>query len=233
MSYVRKKKIGKHEYLYEQKSVREGDKVRTQHVRYIGKHEPQNSVAPKYSPLEHSEDKIAKERFDLKNLEKVGEGSDRIVYKIDEEHVLKIAKTARGLEQNDSEGDNFLNLIPKEYEKGRDYVVVQYAKKDVKKTNKLLKPLKKFGAGDFENKTSELQDVFHKLDEKYEGFSDVLNYDLLWGDFISSRNWGWIGDKPYLTDAGTLNKNMMKVNDFTKYEWREIVRKRRSIRHYK
>ena len=38
MSYLRIKWIKGHPYLYEQASYREGDKVRTKHIRYVGKY---------------------------------------------------------------------------------------------------------------------------------------------------------------------------------------------------
>jgi hypothetical protein len=37
MSYLRDKKIGNNYYTYEQESYREGKKVRTRHIRYVGR----------------------------------------------------------------------------------------------------------------------------------------------------------------------------------------------------
>lgn len=48
MSFFRSKKIGNHEYWYEQSSERIGGKVKTKHVRYIGTTCPTASPIPGY-----------------------------------------------------------------------------------------------------------------------------------------------------------------------------------------
>lgn len=72
--------------------------------------------------------KVARERFDIGKLTKIGSGSDRDVYDIGDNKVVKIAKTARGLAQNFTETDQNLSdlgVIPKVYETGLNYNVVE------------------------------------------------------------------------------------------------------------
>lgn len=45
----------------------------------------------------------AKKRYIESHLEKIGSGTSRLVYKVDEEKVLKLAKNAKGLSQNEEE----------------------------------------------------------------------------------------------------------------------------------
>ncbi len=71
-------------------------------------------------------DKVARERFDIQKLTKIGSGSDRDVYDLGEGKVLKIAKTARGLTQNIYEGDYYLKgIVPEVFERGLNYVVAE------------------------------------------------------------------------------------------------------------
>lgn len=178
---------------------------------------------------------FAHKRFDLSKATKLsGGGSDRSAYRLPDGNVIKIAKGPRGLMQNDAENDAYMNLIPEVHEAGKDYVVVDYVERDDSRTKDLLKNLRKLSMTDWDNKTSALQDELQRLDEQYGdiGFTDVMNYDLLWNDFISPRNWGWKGDRPYHLDGGTFNKNILDkdfVNEF-KSDWDEIVSARRTGR---
>lgn len=76
-------------------------------------------------------DKVARERFKIDALKRealIGRGSDRDVYDIGDGKVVKIAKTARGLAQNDAENDSELvaaGIIPKVYEVGLNYLIVE------------------------------------------------------------------------------------------------------------
>ena len=45
----------------------------------------------------------AKKRYLERHLEKISQGSSRIVYKVDDEKVIKLAKNAKGLAQNEEE----------------------------------------------------------------------------------------------------------------------------------
>lgn len=171
-------------------------------------------------------DQVARERFDFSKLNKIGEGSDRIVFDLGNGKVLKVAKTARGLEQNIYEGDGYLDFIPEIYERGLNYVVVENINR-IKGTDlvpifdvetgqeigtvtaaEMFRDLKKFGQRDFDQYNPKLQTVL----EKY-GFADARGYKLLYGDFNVARNWGFKDGKAYLIDAGTLGGVRM-IEDF-------------------
>ena len=162
-------------------------------------------------------DKVARERFDISKLKKIGSGSDRDVYDLGDGRVLKIAKTARGLTQNIYEGDYYLKgIIPEVTERGLNYVVAENTPRiktsDVVEifdedgnaigtatAGQMLKELQQFSQRDFDNRVGKLQDVLYKY-----GFYDIMNYDVLWGDFIVQRNWGYKDGKAYHSDGGTF-----------------------------
>lgn len=162
-------------------------------------------------------DKVARERFDISKLKKIGSGSDRDVYDLGDGRVLKIAKTARGLTQNIYEGDYYLKgIIPEVTERGLNYVVAENTPRiktsDVVEifdedgnaigtgtAGQMLKELQQFSQRDFDNRVSKLQDVLYKY-----GFYDIMNYDVLFGDFIAQRNWGYKDGKAYHSDGGTF-----------------------------
>lgn len=155
-------------------------------------------------------------------------GSMRDVYDLGDA-VAKVANSPKGLQQNDSEGDYGVEgLIPEVLEKGKDYVIVQKAQKDLVASKKFLKPLQSFTAQDFDNKTSDLQDTMETM-----GLSDFLNYDLLWNDFIAPRNWGFIDGKPVLTDAGALDRRITFSSEPDEYavrDWRQILQERKNAK---
>ena len=96
----------------------------------------------------------------------------------------------------------------------------------------MLKSLKKFDDDDWDNKTSELQKAIFKLDEQYpdSGFGEIMSYDVLFGDFKAGRNWGWKDNKPYLLDAGTINKSAFdeRTLKYLTLEWEQIKSQRRT-----
>lgn len=158
-------------------------------------------------------------------------GSVRDVYDLGNGMVVKIAKHPRGLEQNDSESDWFLQATgfrPRAIEEGKDYVIMEKAERDDKKAREFLKPLRKFTGHDFENKTGELQDAMNDM-----GLGDFMNYDLLWNDFIAPRNWGFVKGHPVLTDGGAVNKNVhanSKVDEFAQNDWNDVLRERKQVK---
>ena len=160
---------------------------------------------------------VARDRFDFSKLEKVGSGSDRDVYSLGNGNVVKVAKTARGLLQNQYEGDYLLKgVLPEVSERGLNYVVVPQIE-NIKssdlvdtfnedgdvigkvKASEMLAELGRFTQRDFDNKTDKLQIAL----EKY-GFSDLQNYDVLWNDFTAKRNWGYKDGTAWHTDGGTI-----------------------------
>lgn len=162
-------------------------------------------------------DFVARERFDIPNLEKVSfGGSDRDVYDLGDGNVLKIAKTSRGFAQNMLEGEIYAP-VPEVVEVGNNYVVVKKAEKPNSLTKELVRTLqdnKILGMAirqpevDMINKTAE--HFFNKGDEETASLvQDLLNYDIMINDVTSIRNWGTIDGLPSLVDAGTLNKNLL------------------------
>jgi hypothetical protein len=166
-------------------------------------------------------DQVARERFDIPKLKKIGEGSDRVVFDLKDGKVLKIAKTPRGLEQNIYEGDYYLSgtILPETFERGLNYVVVEKIspaitrtidlgiadiniesdRKGIGKLNDLLKKLKQFTQKDFDNHNVALQDILAEYD-----LTDIMNYDVIWNDFTAKRNWGLKDGEPLHLDGGTF-----------------------------
>ncbi|NBO22626.1 hypothetical protein EBU94_04705 [bacterium] len=172
--------------------------------------------------INYDTDLLARERFDFSKLKKIGEGSDRVVFDLGDNKVLKVAKTARGLEQNMFESDYYLSsegISPETFEVGLNYVVkenVPRAKSsDVITTydpetleengestvGKMIADLKKFSQKDFDYKEGDLQDVIRKY-----GFDTVLSYEVLYNDFNAIRNWGYDAKnkRPVHIDGGTF-----------------------------
>ena len=159
-------------------------------------------------------DLVARERFNIPSLKRIGEGSDRVVFDLGDNKVLKVAKSARGLAQNMYEGSYDLveeGIIPEAFETGLNYIVTEKVEtaKGSKAVNDLMRELKKFTQRDFDNRTSALQDVLVANDLDY-----VLNYDILYGDFSAARNWGVKNGKPIHLDGGTFGGVRM-INQFS------------------
>lgn len=76
---------------------------------------------------------------------------------------------------------------------------IQQENTDKVRLDDMLDELKQFTQKDFDNKTGRLQEVL----EKYE-LSDILSYDVLWGDFTAKRNWGIKDGNPIHLDGGTF-----------------------------
>jgi len=189
------------------------------------------------------EELIAFKRFghqNIKNLPKIGSGSDRDVYALGKDKVLKIAKNVRGISQNLEENELSSAVIPEElkldvFETGKDYVIAERAEKADKSVKEFLKPLKQFSQEDFDKKTSKLQDTMNS-----SGLGDYMNYDILWNDFKAPRNWGKIRGSPSLIDGGALSSRSLGTFNtqtrkyeqpkFIKDEWDEIKRERSILR---
>ena len=168
---------------------------------------------------EYDTDKVARERFDIPKLKRISSGSDRVVYEIDQNYVLKVAKTARGLEQNLHEGNDMLvreGLVPDVVEAGLNYVVVEKVvpikAKDLvpiyntegeqigtERADRMFAELSRFRQADFELRSQKFLDTLYKY-----GMYDVTNHELLVGDFSRKSNWGIRDGRPIHIDAGTF-----------------------------
>ena len=161
----------------------------------------------------------ARERFNISKLKRINAGSDRIVYELDDNKVIKIAKTARGLMQNIYEGSYDLveeELLPDIYERGLNYVIVEKVPPikardlvptyDVEgeqigteKAEKMFADFSKFSQIDFDNSSQKLIDTLYKY-----GMFYILNREVLFGDFSRKANWGIKNGKPIHLDGGTF-----------------------------
>jgi hypothetical protein len=159
---------------------------------------------------DYDTDKVARERFNIPLMEKISSGgSDRDVYDMGDGHVLKVAKTARGLAQNQAENDYYAaeqGLIPKVKETGLNYVVSEKVNPPDAATRKMVKEMNsRFSQRDFDNHTPEVQDFLEK-----HGLEEIGNFDIMAGDYTSIRNWGTTAKgKPIHLDGGTLNKSIL------------------------
>lgn len=135
----------------------------------------------------------AKKRYLESHLEKIGTGSSRIVYKVDDEKVIKLAKNRKGLAQNEAEADKSsypTDLFAKVYECDQNYywIEMEVAKKPKKSDIKSL-----YGV------SFELIADFIKKEYSYRG-GDIhkhrwispssKNFDKFWDDFWEAESGG-------------------------------------------
>ena len=173
-------------------------------------------------------EQVARERFDLPKLKRISSGSDRIIYELDDNRVLKIAKTARGLYQNMYEGSGDLvnkDLLPEVYEQGLNYVVVERVvpikARDIvptynvegdqigtERADKMLAELSKFSQRDYDTANQDLIDTLYKY-----RFYSIRDHEVLMGDFAKKTNWGMKNGKPIHLDGGTFG-GMRMLNDY-------------------
>lgn len=169
-------------------------------------------------------DQLAMERFDKDRLHKIGSGTDRVVFALESGEVLKVAKTRRGLQQNQQENDYFTGTEPK-YE-GKDFVVVEGADKPTPSTKRMLKELGRFNQDDFDRKTHDVVELM-----SHYGLEDYTNYDLAWGDFIRPSSWGEIRGEPVLVDKGSLNLGALRsAEPWADKEWADIKSQKRALK---
>jgi hypothetical protein len=182
----------------------------------ISRNMGENNVYLRYK---YDVNQVARERFDIPNLKRISSGSDRIVFDLGDNRVLKVANTARGLAQNMQEGDAELiskGLIPQVYEIGLNYVVVEKVEAVDKDTiipiyslegksygtealGTMIAELDNYRQADFDVKNQDLVDIM-----KTYGLEDMLDYDILFGDLTNVSNWGIKNGKLVHVDAGTF-----------------------------
>ena len=128
----------------------------------------------------------AKKRYLDSHLEKIGSGSSRIVYKVDDEKVIKLAKNRKGLAQNEAEADKSsypTDLFAKVYECDQNYywIEMEVARKPKKSDIKSLYGVPFELITDFIKKEYSLRggDVYK---HKWVGASSK-NFDKFWDDF--------------------------------------------------
>lgn len=160
------------------------------------------------------------------HLQRISSGSSRIVYKIDDEKVLKLAKNKKGLAQNETEyaasQERFLDgIVAKIYDIDQNYrwIEMDLAKKV---TRPIFKSIKGF---DFNDMAKALHNFYysnvdyntrmHKFnidedalgkieeDELYNDLCSFMHsYDAPVGDLIKTSSYGVIDDEIKLIDYG-------------------------------
>jgi|GEM_PF-1368896 len=165
----------------------------------------------------------ARVRYVQTHLKKIGSGSARIVYEIDDKHVLKLAKNKKGIAQNSVEGDwgmhrMYDGILPDLIEKDDDdlWLIVEKANKISKKEFERLTGVK------FENFARTLgyelslrssrNRWFFSKPEDYDDIIDneflseivdmSINYDMPAGDLERISTYGKVDDDPVVVDTG-------------------------------
>jgi len=166
----------------------------------------------------------ARVRYVQTHLKKIGSGSARIVYEIDDKHVLKLAKNKKGIAQNVVEGDWGLHrmydgILPDLIEKDDDdlWLIVERANKISKKEFERLTGVK------FENfartlgyelslRSSRNRGFYRYKPEDYDDIIDneflseivdmSINFDMPAGDFERISTYGKVDDDPVVVDPG-------------------------------
>ena len=170
---------------------------------------------------------LAKNKYDIKTLKKIGEWTDRKVYDLWDWTVLKVAKNKRGLEQNKWALHTELSdawIIPKIKETGKDYVIMEkmplpkeltlqdWQYLDLFKRD-MLKLSKEIDAWN----TSNVDAVLKKY-----WWEELWKWDLKdfwWGD-IWPKNLSLKDGRPILIDEGTINL----ISTVKKFDKVEIVK---------
>lgn len=154
-------------------------------------------------------------------------GATRDVYDLGNA-VAKVAKNAKGLQQNDEELDDTPNT-PKALAKGKDFVITEKVMRDDTALGEWLKPLQDYSESDFEEKKPELVEQMKEM-----GLDNFLKFPLLWNDFISKRNWGLNSEgHPVLLDKGSLNSHIYDHDEAPKKvqgEYDKIKQSRRIVK---
>ena len=182
-----------------------------------------------FTPFGRSEKAVemtAARRFggqNLKGLKKLGQGRDRVVFALDKDKVLKVAKNPGGLTQNTSEGDvEFLDL-GKHYETGLDYAVMQRNEPLSQKNKRQLREIRKqaeeassgYANDDIRGPLSEEKGALAKSSIG----TGVLDFGFNHRELFANRQWGQ--DKEgnlKLNDGGALQDNVSlrrhRIKDF-------------------
>jgi len=186
-------------------------------------------------------EKTAREIFDIPNLKKISKGgSDRQVFDLGGNKVLKVAKTARGLAQNEAEWDFNLagGILPQVFYKGKNFLIVEKVYFDKKRPliNALCKYLKNqdtYTPSAYERKYN-MDRALENAEEQFKipYLTNLRDYDYLIGDLTAPRNWGVTGrGRVVLADGGTVSSDsIMSPPQWVKGEWEEVKQKNRELK---
>lgn len=171
----------------------------------------------------------ARTRYAGKYLTKIGKGSSRTVYQIDDDHVLKIAHNNKGIAQNRIESDGYIqqvypDIIARVIDSNPDdlWIVAEKAKKITKSRFKQITgfPFEEFASvlrsrvWEIEGKRGYFRDMADKEDILEDEFFNelvemIVSMDLEVGDMTKLNSYGEIDDDPVITDIG-LSKDVWK-----------------------
>lgn len=164
-----------------------------------------------------------KVQYAKSKLKKLGEGSSRIVFDLDDGYVLKLAKNIKGQEQNMGDGDwgkqkMYPDLLPELKDKDEsDDVNWLVVKKAEKITEKQFEALTKLNFKTFSKaltqqyfwlngKIKKMDEENKKLIEDSEFLQEVIDlmqgFDMLPGDLTRISSWGKIDNKAVIVDCG-------------------------------
>jgi len=165
----------------------------------------------------------ARKRYADEHLFRMASGSGRLVYKIDDQKVLKLAKNVKGQAQNQVEADGYLqrsygDIIAKVLEVGpqRLWIESELAKKV---TPNRFKALAGFSIGEFDSVIRHAYAIENPsrtyMTSEPAGYDEIIRSDLVDqvfsmmhdmgmspGDFGRISSWGEISGRLILTDYG-------------------------------
>lgn len=166
-------------------------------------------------------------KYANERLQKLGSGSARVVYKVDDEKVLKIAKNKKGIAQNSVESEGYLqnyDIVARVFEVSNDdfWIEMEWAKKvtptrfkqitgiDIKKLWSYLFYIKSNNTQPMELSEKEIEEI-----EENEFVIDlqdlIFDYNMLSpGDFGRLSSYGEVKrngeEKIVLVDFGITNR---------------------------
>jgi hypothetical protein len=150
-------------------------------------------------------------RYANQNLERIGGGTGRIVYNIDDEKVLKLAKNARGVAQNEAEensSDYYSNSIVAEvfdYDENYIWLISEQAKKVTEKRIKEVTGIpslhdlfiflsntkdKNNGKEESLNQSKEMEEFFWENEFVVDLFNFIAGYNQSVGDMGKPSSYG-------------------------------------------
>jgi len=163
----------------------------------------------------------ARKKLAEKNFKRLSSGSSRIVYKLNDRFVIKLAKNKKGIAQNKTESnpDMKSKYINKVVETGKKYLWIKTFYLD-KITEKDFEELTDVNFKDFGNAISYgLREISSDESKKPGCFDDVRKtkvykefdrlgkkFKLLPGDISRISSWGKSGDNVILIDSGLSRK---------------------------
>jgi len=194
-----------------------------------------------------AEQMTAARRFggqNIKGFQKLGQGRDRVVYALDKDKVLKVAKNPGGLTQNTSESDLVYLGMGEQLEYGKDYVVMKRQQPLSKEGRQKLAKVRKFTDENIKNigyrhDLSPLLNDDSVLDQVGIG-KDILDFQPNPKEVFANRQWGEdeqgnlvLLDGGALQDTRSLSKFRVKdykSEDWQYQEWQDVQQQRKQFK---